>query len=119
VRGTLDGQAVRGILAGIRAASGRCFIILAATTPAAWPKLDPAARRMVEGVSIDARAAPAADPNLHGYFSGSRLSFYMVRTSTSSNGSREGSFSGVERLYFCTDGSFHYGEQSQASFDVP
>jgi len=119
VKGVLDGETVRGVLSGVRTPSGRCFIVLAATTPAAWPKLEPAARRMIEGISVEAPEARAADPDLHTYFAGTRLSFYMSRTSTSSTGSREGSFSGVERIYLCSDGSFQYGEQSQGSFDVP
>lgn len=119
VKGVLDGETVRGLLSGVRTPSGRCFIVLAATTPAAWPKLEPAARRMIEGIALDAPEVPANDPNIHAYFAGTRLSFYMSRTSTSSTGSREGGFSGVERIYLCSDGSFHYGEQSQGSFDVP
>ncbi|MCU0244926.1 MAG: hypothetical protein MUC42_00030 [Bryobacter sp.] len=119
VKGVLDGETVRGVLSGVRTLSGRCFLILAATTPAAWPKLEPAARRMIEGISLDALEVSAADPSMHAYFAGTRLSFYTSRTSTSSTGSREGGFSGVERIYLCSNGSFYYGEQSQGSFDVP
>jgi hypothetical protein len=120
VRGLLDGASVRGILAGLRARSGRCFIVLAATTPEAWPKLEPIARIMMEGLALEAAAeTPGGDANLRAYFAGARLSFYMSRTSTSSTGSREGGFSGVERIYLCSDGGFYYGEQAQGSFDVP
>lgn len=119
VKGMLDGSTVRGILAGLRAPSGRCFIVLAATTPESWPKLEPAARSMIEGLSLEAPETRGGDSSIHAYFAGARFSFYMNRTSTSSTGSREGSFSGVERIYFCSDGAFHYGEQAQGSFDVP
>jgi len=114
VHGALDGESIHGLIAGVRTPSNRCFIILAATTPASWPKLEPAARRMIESISLETPATGA-----HAYFAGSRLTFYMSRSSTSAAGAREGSFSGVERIYLCPGGSFHYGERTDASFDVP
>lgn len=119
VKGLLDGSTVRGILAGLRAPSGRCFIVLAATTPEAWPRPEPAARSLIEGVSLEAPETRTADSNIGAYFAKARFSFYMSRTSTSSAGSREGSFSGVERIYFCSDGIFLYHEQAQGAFEVP
>jgi hypothetical protein len=119
VRGTLDNQPVRGILAGIRSPGGRCFIVLAATTPEAWPKLQASAQSIISGIQLFPPEAPAGDPQLQRYFSGTRLSFYFSRSSSSSAGSREGSFSGTERIYLCGDGSFFYGERTNASFDVP
>lgn len=119
VKGTLDGQTVRGMLAGIRTRTGRCFIVLAATTPEGWPKLAEAAERMIGGVELFAPDTPAVDPQLKSYFAGMRFSFYMSRPSVSSSGSFEGSFSGQERIYLCSDGSFQYGEQTRGTFDVP
>lgn len=118
VDGVLNGETVRGVLAGVRAPSGRCFIMLAATTPAAWPKLEPVARRMIESASIEAPTAPPADASLHSYFAGTRLSYYMSRTSTSSTGAFEGAFGGTERIYLCANGSFQYGERTGGTFDV-
>ncbi|MCW5962830.1 MAG: hypothetical protein KIT83_02235, partial [Bryobacterales bacterium] len=98
---------------------GRCFIVLAVTTPEAWPKLAASAERIVSGIELFPPEAPAVDPQLFAYFAGKRLSFYFSRGSYSSTGSREGGFSGTERIYLCSDGSFLYGEQTSAAFDVP
>jgi len=119
VKGTLDNQPVRGILAGVRANSGRCFILLAATTPEAWDKLAPVAPQLAAGIELFPPEAPPVDRQLLTYFAGTRLSFYFNRRSTSSTGALQGSFQSTEQIYLCSDGSFHYGEQSRASFDVP
>lgn len=119
VTGTLEGQRVRGILAGLRAKTGRCFVVLAATTPEAWGKLEGVARRMVEDLRLERPGGTGGDGGVRAYFAGMRLSYYMSRTGTSSTGVREGSFNGVERIYLCGDGRFQYGEQAQGTFDVP
>lgn len=119
VRGTLDNQPVRGMLAGVRSNVGRCFIVLVATTPEAWDKLAASAERIIQGIGLFPPEAPPVDRALWSYFAGQRLSFYFSRQSYSAAGSREGSFGGTERIYLCSDGSFVYGEQSRASFDVP
>lgn len=119
VRGTLDGQLVRGMLAGVRSSTGRCFIVLVATTPEAWDKLASSAEEIIQGIGLFPPETPQVDRRLWSYFAGQRLSFYLSRQSYSAAGSREGSFGGTERIYLCGDGSFAYGEQSSASFDVP
>jgi hypothetical protein len=119
VKGTLDNQAVRGFLAGVRSNTGRCFILLTVTTPESWPELAPTAEQIIGGIELLQPQAPAVDPRLFPYFAGRRLSFLFSRGSFSSTGTREGSFSGTERIYLCSDGSFFYGEQTTASFDVP
>jgi len=114
VRGTVDGAEVLGLLAGVRASDGRCFVLLAATTPPQWPKLEVAARIMAAGIEILApAAAPAMDESLHTYFSGTRLTFYFSRTSSDS------SFRGTEQIYLCGDSTFRMGTREQARFDVP
>ncbi len=119
VRGSLDNQAVRGLLAGVRSGAGRCFILLVVTTPESWPKLAPSAEQIIGGIELFQPQVPATDPRIFPYFAGRRLSFLFSRSSFSSTGAREGSFSGTERMYLCSDGSFFYGEQTTASFDVP
>jgi hypothetical protein len=93
--------------------------LLAATTPEAWPKLAPVAGQLAAGISLEAPVAPAVEPQMRSYFGGTRLSFYFSRGSYSSTGTSQGSFQSTERIYLCSDGSFHYGEQTRASFDLP
>ncbi|MBL8228383.1 MAG: hypothetical protein JNL98_07900 [Bryobacterales bacterium] len=119
VKGTLDNQPVRGILAGVRANTGRCFIVLAATTPEAWDKLAPVATQIAAGIELFTPETPPVDQRLATYFAGKRLSYYFSRGSTSLSGAAQGTFQSTERIYLCGDGSFHYGEQTNASFDVP
>jgi hypothetical protein len=114
VRGTVDGAEVLGMLAAVRAPDGRCFVLLAATTPAQWPKLEGAARRMAGGIEILAPAAvPEMDESLRAYLSDTRLTFYFSRSN------RDSSFRGTEQIYLCGDATFHMGTQEQARFDVP
>ncbi len=113
VRGSLDGQRVEGLLAGVRHQNGRCFIVLVATTPESWPKLAGAAQQIVNGIALGAPEAPQIDPQMRSYFAGTRLSFYFSRASRSTL------FQGKEQIYLCGNGTFFYGEQTSASFDVP
>ena len=119
VKGTLDNQPVRGILTGVRTHTGRCFLLLVATTPEAWDKLDATATQIANGVELFAPEAPPVDQRLAAYFAGKRLSYYFSRWSTSLSGATQGSFQSNEQTYLCAGGSFHYGEQTRASFDVP
>ena len=119
VEGTLETQAVRGLLTGIRGPDGRCFLILAATTHEAWPRLAPVAEQLVAGIALTAPKPPAIDPQWRTYFGGTRLSYYFSRSSYSSTGTNQGSLQSTERIYLCSDGTFHFGEQTRASFDLP
>lgn len=119
VEGTLEGQAVKGVLVGLRSREGRCYILLAATTPEAWPKLQPVAAQLAGGIGLNPPMAPAVDPPLRNYFAGTRLSYYFSRSSYSSTGASQGGMQSTERIYLCGDGAFHYGEQTRASFDLP
>lgn len=119
VKGTLDTQPVRGILAGVRAHTGRCFILLVATTPEAWDKLAATAAQIANGIELFTPEVAPADQRLAGYFAGKRLSYYFSRRSTSLSGVTQGTFQSNEQIYLCADGSFHYGERTRASFDVP
>lgn len=118
VKGTLEGQEVRGLLAGFIGPAGQCFVLLAATTPAEWPKLEPAARRIASGVELSIPKAPPMDEQWRQYFAGARLSYYT--SSQSYSGTRlEGGSSGATTYYLCSDGRFFFGEKFRASFDVP
>jgi len=121
VAGTLDGQPIRGLLAGVRSRDGRCFIILAATTPESWPRLAPVADQVAAGIALlpPSRSTTGQDPQWRAYFGGTKLSYYFSRSSSSSMSSSQGSLQSTERIYLCSDGSFHYGEQTTASFDLP
>lgn len=119
VKGTLDNQPVRGILAGVRANNGRCFILLAATTPQVWEKLAPVAAQIAAGIELFPPETPPMDQRLAAYFAGRRLAYYFSRRSTSLSGVTQGSFQSTEQIFLCSDGTFHYGEQTRASFDVP
>jgi hypothetical protein len=119
VEGKLEGQGVKGLLVGMRSREGRCYILLAATTPEAWPKLQPVAAQLAGGIGLNAPQAPAGDPQTRSYFTGTRLTYYFSRSSYSSTGVNHGGMQSTERIYLCGDGSFHYGEQTRASFDLP
>ncbi len=121
VTGTLDEQPIRGLLTGVRSQDGRCFIVLAATTPESWPRLAPVAEQVAAGIALVApsRHTTGQDLQWKAYFGGTKLSYYFSRSSSSLSGASQGSLQSTERIFLCSDGTFQYGEQTTASFDLP
>jgi hypothetical protein len=118
VAGQLNGNSAKGLLAGLIGPTGECFVVLAATTPEQWPKLEPAARRMLSGIQLSAPQAPPApshDKQLFDYLSGARLRYRESIRSTGSTGRIDGSFSSRDDIYLCGDGTFSRDERSSAS----
>jgi hypothetical protein len=119
VQGTLEDARVLGLLAGVITGSGECFVLLAATTPEQWSKLEPDARKMFASIRLFAPEVPPVDRQWQSYFAGSRLSYYFSRTSASLTGTIEGGAGATVHIDFCGDGTFLYGDKSRMSFDLP
>jgi hypothetical protein len=120
VDGQLNGNAARGFLAGLIGPTGECFVVLAATSPAEWPKLETAARKMLSGIQLSAPQAPPApshDKQLFDSLAGARLRYQENIRSTGSTGRIDGSYSRSINIYLCGDGSFLQSDRSLASGD--
>ncbi len=98
VTGQLGGSGANGLLVGLIGPTGECFIVLAATTPEQWPKLETVARQMVAGIRLTAPEAPptaAMDQQMMQYLGGVRLRFREYIRSSGSTGGLMGATRGV------------------------
>jgi len=118
VTGQLSGSAAKGLLVGLIGPTGECFIVLAATTPEQWPKLEAVARQMMAGIRLTApEVAPTAamDQQMMQYLGGARLRYREYIRSSGSTGRMDGSYSGSEDIYLCGDGTFWHSKRFSAS----
>lgn len=118
VTGQLGGSTAKGLLAGLIGPTGECFIVLAATTPEQWPKLEAVARQMVAGIRLTApEVAPTAamDQQMMQYLGGVRLRYREYIRSSGSTGRIDGSYSGSEDIYLCGNGTFWHSKRFSAN----